>query len=212
MPPRPPQNILAVDDHPDFTALLAVLFAEHNVRQASTASDALKQARLGQAHHYKLYYHQPDMRGLKLCRTIRRFDHNTPILMMSAQAIEREAKAAGADTFLPKTGNVAQLIQCVSGLLEKQALRDESAFAVERATIAAEIQERARQQAKRDAALKSAVTQMGHIVDDARRSIDSIRALRAKAFQQYLSEGGARAGFVAHWPKLADVIPLDDID
>ncbi|HLL16556.1 MAG TPA: response regulator [Pyrinomonadaceae bacterium] len=61
--------------------------------------------------------------GLELVRRVRRMPHRreTPIILISLEDIEAEAREAGADAFLRKPNNLIELVDTISGLLAAPA-------------------------------------------------------------------------------------------
>lgn len=198
------QSILVVDDNRDFTELVVLLFPEYTVRQAWCAGDALKIARTQPVHLYLLDHHLPGMTGLQMCRMIRTFDRNTPVMMFSAAPLDQRAVSdAGANEFVVKGADAALFVSRVRALMQKQSLRNETARMVEESAIADHIKDEAMERAAGDVALSRRLDVMRQQVADARKLVDELRKLRAESFSRYSAWGGARAGFVADWPEVA---------
>src|SRR5262249_47337577 len=121
---NPSKRILCVEDHPDTSALLKILLEQdgYEVVGASTVAEAFTVAR---SHSFDLYLIDrwlPDGEGIELCRKIRTFDLNTPIVFLTADARETtraEAIAAGAQGYLVKPGEPGQLEQIIATLTLK---------------------------------------------------------------------------------------------
>ncbi len=115
-------NILYVEDHEDAQSLVKSLLeaAGHNIVAASSASNGIALAR---SSHYDLYLIDtllPDKTGVNLCRQIRAFDMNTPILFLSAQPqSEKTAMAAGAQAFIFKPARPEELEDAIERLIEE---------------------------------------------------------------------------------------------
>ena len=64
-----------------------------------------------------------NMNGLELVRRVRRMPHRkeTPIILISLEDIEAEAREAGADAFLRKPNNLIELVDTIRGLLAAPA-------------------------------------------------------------------------------------------
>ncbi|HYP29071.1 MAG TPA: response regulator [Blastocatellia bacterium] len=112
MTTRPPgqsasKKILLVDDDEDSCEALAYLLGlpGHRVVTAYTVAEGL---RMAQARGFDLIILDNWFKvggGIELCRRIREFDADTPILFYSAAAYEmdiREGLGAGADAYIVK--------------------------------------------------------------------------------------------------------------
>jgi DNA-binding response OmpR family regulator len=98
-------RILYVEEHADSCELLALWLSRsgYEVVAANTVSDGLCMARCGTFIIYILSGHLIDGTGIDLCRQIRMFDSNTPIIFYSAFTRDSDlAKAieAGAQAYL----------------------------------------------------------------------------------------------------------------
>lgn len=106
MEPRQ-HHILYIEDHDDTRELVTLVLSERNYRVTTGATivDALK---LSREHHFDLYMLDswlPDGSGIELCKQLREFDHETPIMFLSAAAYETDKQAAmdnGAQRYLVK--------------------------------------------------------------------------------------------------------------
>jgi DNA-binding response OmpR family regulator len=116
-------HILYVEDHADTRELVTLTLKSLNYRVATSSSieDALSMAR---ANHFDLFILDswlPDGAGIELCRKLREFDQDTPILFFSAAAYESDKHAAldsGAQAYLTKPADLALLGTEVSRLIE----------------------------------------------------------------------------------------------
>lgn len=107
MSPLSRLRILVTEDEPDTRALLEIVLraAGHDVISTDNSRQAL---RLAQTHSLDLYLLDNWMAGISgidLCRQLREFDGQTPILFYSGAAYEsdkKEALAAGAQGYLVK--------------------------------------------------------------------------------------------------------------
>ena len=121
-----PRRILYVDDNKDSCELAAVMLtysdAECAVVAAETADEAL---RLIEKEPFDLYifdYSMPDTSGIELCRYVRQFDRDTPILFYSGMAAPddvTEGLAAGANEYLVKPNDLEKLSGTVKKFLSK---------------------------------------------------------------------------------------------
>lgn len=68
----------------------------------------------------------PNINGIELIRRTRALAHRhrTPIIMLSGSEVEAEAKRAGANVFLPKSGGIALLAETVAHLLARKKGRE----------------------------------------------------------------------------------------
>jgi DNA-binding response OmpR family regulator len=98
-------RILYVEGHAESCELLALWLSGsgYEVVSANTVSDGLLLARGGTFIVYILSGHFSDGTGLDLCRQIRMFDSNTPIIFYSAFTRDSDLAAAvnaGAQAYL----------------------------------------------------------------------------------------------------------------
>ena len=115
------KRILCVEDHADTSALLKTILEQdgYEAVAASTVAEALELARNAGFDLYLIDRWLPDGEGIELCRMIRTFDSNTPIVFLTADARETtrvQAMAAGAQGYMVKPGEPGQLEQLVSTL------------------------------------------------------------------------------------------------
>ena len=99
-------RILCVDDNADNIELLCLLMREEGyfVKTAANGAAALLSIQRGLFVLYLLDRLLPDMDGLELIDQIRKYDHNT-VLMVSAEAREQEgerALALGIQAYITK--------------------------------------------------------------------------------------------------------------
>ena len=100
-------HILCVEDDRDTCELLTRVLGSsgYEVEPAFTFADALTKALAGEFDVYLLDNKMPDGSGVDLCRRIREFDTETPIIFYSADAFPdaiKEALQAGANDYLVK--------------------------------------------------------------------------------------------------------------
>ncbi len=90
----------------DWLLLRALLDVPHiEIILADTVADALQQVQSGHFNLYLLETRLPDGDGFELCRLMREFTPNTPIVFYSGDAGEvyrQRGLAAGADVYLAK--------------------------------------------------------------------------------------------------------------
>jgi DNA-binding response OmpR family regulator len=117
------RRVLLVDDEEDASDLVTLTLIEYTLVCARDFDEGL---RLAQQRGFDLYIldsWMPDKSGIELCRSIREFDPQTPILFYSAAAYERdieEAIRAGAQDYLVKPIIPNELRQAVAQLLSAQ--------------------------------------------------------------------------------------------
>lgn len=121
-----PCRVLYVDDNSDARELAAVMFdysdAGCEIAAAESAEEALSLIEQEPFDAYVFDYRLPEMSGVELCRYIRQFDPDTPILFFSALARPSdvaEARAAGANDYLVKPNDLEKLPVAVKQLLTK---------------------------------------------------------------------------------------------
>ena len=113
-------RILLVEDVDDARDLCAVTLAEYTIICASDFDEGL---RLAQQQDFDLYILDnwlPDRSGVELCRAIREFDPDTPVLFYSAAAHKRDIEEgirAGAQDYLVKPVSLDELRQAVAQLM-----------------------------------------------------------------------------------------------
>ena len=113
--PRP--RVLCVDDDEDSRVMLITLLrlAFIEAKAVGTAAQALS---LMQAEHFDLYLLDgwlPEIDGFELCRRMRAFDPQIPILFFSGAAYEadrRKGIEAGADAYVIKP-NIFELVRSI---------------------------------------------------------------------------------------------------
>lgn len=122
------QQVLFVEDTPDTRSLIEFSLERDGLRvtTAETADEGLDLARTKNFALIILDIGLPDRDGLELCREIRRFDQQTPILFYTAFSDlldEQETTRAGAQGCLRKPEDTARLGEIAKQLIKE---RDES--------------------------------------------------------------------------------------
>jgi DNA-binding response OmpR family regulator len=115
-------HILYIEDHQDTQELVTLVLAESNhcVTTTSSGQDALKLAR---EQHFDLYILDSwlaDGSGIELCKRLREFDRNTPIMFFSGAAYGTDKQAAleqGAQCYLVKPADIQVLSDKVNTLI-----------------------------------------------------------------------------------------------
>ena len=107
MPSKPLPHVLCVEDDEDSRELLIALL-RHELIEAKAVGTAVQALSSIQTEHFDLYLldsRLPDLDGFALCRRIRDFDPETPILFFSGAAYEADKKRgieAGANAYVIK--------------------------------------------------------------------------------------------------------------
>jgi DNA-binding response OmpR family regulator len=118
-PNRDGKRILLVEDEEDAREIVAFNLEEHSLIYACDFDEGLRLASQEDFDLYILDNWLPDGSGVELCRAIREFDPDTPILFYSAAAYTRdirEAMRAGAQAYLVKPVSFDELTQAVAQL------------------------------------------------------------------------------------------------
>ena len=119
------KRILLVEDYEDLKDLATLTLTEYTLTCARNFNEGLRLARQGGFDLYILDNWLPDKSGVELCRAIREFDPDTPILFYSAAVYAKDVEEgllAGAQAYLVKPvisdelrRTVAQLISGTPG-------------------------------------------------------------------------------------------------
>jgi DNA-binding response OmpR family regulator len=136
-------HILYIEDHEDTRELVTFVLADSNYKVTTTASS--KEAlRLARQQHFDLYLLDswlPDGSGIELCKQLREFDRDTPIMFLSAAAYETDKQAAmdsGAQRYLVKPDDIRALSIEVEALIafanKRQAVGSRPTDFLERAS------------------------------------------------------------------------------
>jgi len=117
------RRILHVEDDADNREMVRLMLSEHQVISVETCAEGLVAA---QQHDFDLYLidnNLEDGLGVDLCREIRRFDKETPIVFCSGftdEAHQRSALEFGASAFLAKPFDRNHLVRVVKDHLKKR--------------------------------------------------------------------------------------------
>lgn len=114
------KRILCVEDDLDSCDMLRVLLHQYEVVTANTVGEGLKMARAERFDLYLLDSRYPDGSGVELCRQLRLFDTQTPVVFHSGLEGEsdiREAMNAGAQAYLVKPIGIDELEGSIERLL-----------------------------------------------------------------------------------------------
>jgi CheY-like chemotaxis protein len=122
-------HVLYCEDHDDTRDLMTIALerAGFQVTGASSGAECLKLAESGGRFDLYLLDHTfPDMSGVAVCETLRKFDDKTPILFYSGRAMPQEKEAAmkaGAQDYLIKPQDVFTVADHVAKWIEKTRTR-----------------------------------------------------------------------------------------
>ena len=187
---RERKRILLVEDSEDARRIAAFVLEEYALSYARNFDEGVRLARLGYFDLYILDNWLPDRSGVELCRVIRKFDPNTPVLFHSACGYApdiRKAMRAGAQEYLVKPVSFGDLRQAVARLL---SVAREKVFEARRAEIAVIRQELTIRQTENAGRLEKAKQ---------KRQRAEEKALRDMAQIAFIATGGARGDFAREW-------------
>ena len=129
------KNILVVDDDRAIREALerALTLEGYQVATATDGAAGLEQGRANPPDLWILDLMMPAVDGLTVCRVLRAEGDRTPVLMLTARTETSDRVAgldAGADDYLPKPFDLAELLARVRALLRRAAPAGETAGAV----------------------------------------------------------------------------------
>lgn len=121
-------SILHVEDGPEVSeAVRELLEAEGwRVQVCPRGDEALRELQRGETFDLLIFDHMlPGMTGVELTRRARRLrgHSRTPVIMLTASEVEREARVAGVDVFLRKPEGVISLMEVAARLLGASSAR-----------------------------------------------------------------------------------------
>jgi DNA-binding response OmpR family regulator len=190
--PRPKKKrILVVEDHDDERNMLRLILREYDVVAAGDHDEGLRLARRQYFDLYVLGSRAPDGTAIGLCRRIREFDPNTPILFCSRQTYSSdrlEAPGVGAHAYYAKPIEVQEVLRMVTNLLSATAQLLHEARHAEYVAIREELAVRSNENRR---SVQIAAERW-------RRAVRKL--LRVKAKTAFLNAGGARGDFARLWP------------
>jgi DNA-binding response OmpR family regulator len=116
------KRILYVEDYEDSREMLAVMLGRdgYEVAMATNITNGLNLAKLERFDLFILDSRFSDGDGVDLCRQIRAFDPDTPIIFYSSAAYASDIEAgmaAGAQLYLTQPNGIFILEQTIAGLL-----------------------------------------------------------------------------------------------
>ena len=120
----PRKRILFVDDQKDTCEVMKLILEEdgYEVQTTNTWEQTLALARDENFDLYILDLKFPDGLGLELCRKIRKFDTETPVVFYSAHSVQMTPQmvtAVGAQASISKTAYFESLKEVIAQLLNK---------------------------------------------------------------------------------------------
>ena len=192
------KRILLIDDHHDTCEMFVLMLSQYECQVATTALEGLDLAQRKLFDLYLLDNWLPELSGIEMCRQIRTFDPNTPIVFVSAAALESdrvEAVESGAQAYLIKPVDPGFLLRTVSTEIDAAYLRSVDARLAEIAAIQDHIKEWA------PSGIPSLVAKSEEATSHTRAALARARngLLRTKAYQAFTAEGGTRANFRRMW-------------
>jgi CheY-like chemotaxis protein len=122
-------RVLIIEDSPTTRSVIKVYLVGQNLAflEASDGASGLAAARTHQPHVVVVDLKMPGMDGLSFCRAVRADVklRRMPIVLLTGskhEEVKREALKAGADYFLTKPIDGAELARCIMDCLKKSAL------------------------------------------------------------------------------------------
>jgi DNA-binding response OmpR family regulator len=185
------RRILVLEDDADTAELFEMVLSDYTALVASSLAEA---QRLQCSCSFDLYLvdeHLPDGKGIDFCRSVRRTDPNTPMLLCSADArssVRREAFDAGVQAFMTKPVETDSMLGEVRSALEAADRRSFDAAVAELQAVREIIGESLR---KHDAVLSQVAEALSVAGESAARAEEAL--LRARARAAYLTAGGSPA-------------------
>jgi two-component system response regulator MprA len=125
--PSPTSYIAIVDDDAAIRAALgrALRMENYDIDLFEDGNSALKSIQLRAPDAIVLDLQLPDIDGLEICRRIRRSGDTTPILMLTARdAVNDAGLDVGADDYLVKPFDLAELLARLRALLRRHNVGD----------------------------------------------------------------------------------------
>jgi len=119
-----PVRILITEDDPDSRELLSLYLTQQNFEVVSgdNGEEALKIARQQEFDAYLVDNRLPEISGLELCRRIRQFDSDTPIIFYSGdgdQSHKDEAFQAGAQDYIVKPASCEDVVSTILAAVKR---------------------------------------------------------------------------------------------
>jgi DNA-binding response OmpR family regulator len=120
--PGATKSILYIENHEDSLQMLSIVldYAGYNVVTATNIADGMSLARLKEFDLFLLADKYSDGTAVDLCRKLRAYDADTPILFYSTLAYKSDidaGMAAGAQHYLTKPTGISYIEQTIAGML-----------------------------------------------------------------------------------------------
>ena len=117
--------ILCIESHADTRLMLSTILGllDYQIVSAQSVTEGLSLARSERFDLYLLGDRYADGTSLELCRELRLLDPLTPIVIFSTStqaAEQRQAMKAGAQEYVSKPGDIVQLTERISHLVERE--------------------------------------------------------------------------------------------
>lgn len=117
-------RILCVEDDKDSLELLQFLLGNEGFQVVScaTSKEALRLAGRDKFSAIVLDHRLADISGVEICRQIRAYDKQTPIIFYSGSAYPKDREAglgAGADDYLVKPDDLERIAETIKRLVSK---------------------------------------------------------------------------------------------
>ncbi len=121
--------VLHVEDHPEVAEAVRMKLEDEgwSVETCADGASALEKLESGERFDVLIFdFKLPDANGIGLIKHTRKLAHRqqTPIIMLSGDEVEMEARRAGANYFLRKPGDVALISETVARLLARRKGRE----------------------------------------------------------------------------------------
>jgi len=197
MVPGPRKRILCVDDQEEFWELLSVALPSYSIKPAYTFAEGLELARTQFFDLYVLDNWLPDGWGVDLCRQIRDFDWNTPVVFVSGAAYtadHEKALEAGATAYLNKPVDLINLEAVIGKLVQSADAKILEAKSIELAALSEAI----RESSAGLRALSAGARERSRLANSRHREV---------AYAAFMRSGGARGSFERLWPDILDELP-----
>jgi DNA-binding response OmpR family regulator len=185
------KRILVVKDQDDERNLLRLALGEYDVAAVGDYDTGLRIAKRQYFDLYVLDYQIPGGTGIELCRRIREFDPNTPILFCSGRAHSSDcSQALGVDAqaYFAKPIEVQEVLWAVTELFSRSAQRLCEARQAEYVAIREEL------------ALRFSENRQSLEMAQEKKQRALRKLLKLKAKYAFLNAGGIRGDFARLWP------------
>jgi DNA-binding response OmpR family regulator len=116
------KKVLCIEDNVDCGELLRMILNNEGFESmiCSDSEKALQLAKQGKFSAIILDHRLDEVSGVEICRQIRAYDQQTPIIFYSAAAFPEEKKAglaAGANAYLVKPNDTEKIAETVTRLV-----------------------------------------------------------------------------------------------